>query len=57
MTIGKYKLWVEGSASWQLGILFRGYRVVGKRSGNAYMGGEIALPIFTIYIDVVKKNK
>lgn len=57
MTIGKYKLWVEASASWQLGILFRGYRVVGKRSGNAYMGGEIALPIFTIYIEVVKKNK
>ena len=54
MTIGKYKLWVEGSASWQLGILFRGYRVVGKRSGRVYIGGEIALPIFTIYIEIVK---
>lgn len=57
MTIGKYTLWVEGSASWQLGILFRGYRVVSKYGGNAYIGGEIALPIFTIYIEVVKKNK
>jgi len=57
MTIGKYTLWVEASAGWQLGILFRGYRVVGKRSGKVYMGAEVALPIFTIYIEIVKKNK